>query len=330
MVGDSDFQKAVELINKSTNVLLTTHTKPDGDACGCMVTIEELLKALGKKTQTLFLSEMPQWYKFLFDEKPPILGKDITIDKLKQAGFDLIILIDVNSDSQLPEFTKFLKRTKSPVLVIDHHESNDGLGNVELVDSTAAATGLIVLDLFKYAGWQITEKIATALFVAVATDTGWFRFRNTDRRVFDACAELVNAGANPTALYQKIYLNFTTQRFRLLAAANNSLQLHLDGRYATEQLCQADFAATGAGYEDTENLVDECRRIAGVEVAALFVEMPDGKIRCSLRSSGDIDVCQIAEKFSGGGHKTAAGATLDGPLEKAKQTVLEQLRLQFT
>ena len=332
MVGDNDFRKAVELIDKSSSVLITTHTKPDGDACGSVAAISQSLVNLGKKVKTLLLSELPEWYEFLFVEKPAILGKDVTIEQLKQGRFfnlDLIILIDVNSNNQLSEFSEYMKQNDKPVLVIDHHITNDGLGDVELIDTAAAATGLIVFDLLKYANWEITEKIATALFVAVAADTGWFRFSNTDSRVHRAGADLIETGVNPTQLYHDLYQNFSHRRFKLMTVMLNTLELHLDGRFATQHLLQRDFEQTGAAQKDTENLIDECQRISTVEVAALFVQLPDGRVKCSLRSRGAVDVCKIARKFGGGGHKMAAGVHLSGPIEKAKKLIKTEVEKQF-
>jgi len=332
MVDSNDFQKAVELINKSKNILLTTHTRPDGDACGSLVAIFDSLTALGKNVKLILLSEVPEWYEFLFTEKVPILGEDVSSEQLKKGQFaehDLVMIIDTNSYSQLPQFDQYLKQNDKPVLVIDHHVTNDGLGDIELIDNTAAATGLIVLDLLKYANWPITKKIAQALFVAVATDTGWFQFSNTDSRVHRSCAELIDAGANPAAIYHDLYQNFSYQRFKLMAAMLNTLELYLNGRYATQHLLQADFEQAGAAHKDTENLIDECRRISTVEVSALFVELKDGRLKCSLRSTGTVDVCKIAQKFGGGGHKMAAGAHLPGPLENAKQIIFEQIKEQF-
>ena len=327
-----DFQKAVELIDKSSNVLITTHTRPDGDACGCVAAMHDVLTALGKKAKTIFLSEIPEWYEFLFTEKPPILGENVTLQQLIEGRFgefDLIIIIDTNSNSQLPQFDQYLKHTDKPVLVIDHHVTADGLGDVELVDTTAAATALIVLDFLKYATWPITEKIAKALFVAVATDTGWFQFSNTDARTFRSCADLIDAGANPAQIYHDLYQNFSPARFKLMAAMLNTLELHFNGRYATQHLTLQDFEQTGAAHKDTENLIDECRRISTVEAAALFVELKDGRIRCSLRSRGAVDVRKIAQKFGGGGHKMAAGTYLPGPLENAKKLINAEVEKQL-
>jgi phosphoesterase RecJ-like protein len=325
----NDFQKAVELINKSANVLITTHSKADGDAAGCCVAMSETLSTLGKKTQVLFLSPLPDWYAFLFDKPVSVLGKDISKEELQQNKFDLIIIVDTNSTSQLPGFEEYLKQADIPILVIDHHATSDGLGDVEIVDSTATAASSVVLDLFRFAHWPITPKIAQALFAGIATDTGWFHFNNTTSRCLRDCADLIDAGANPADIYRLIYQTFTPQRFKLMTVMQDTLELHFDGRYASQFITLQDFKNSGAKYEDTENLIDQCRRIGSVVVAALFVELKDGRVRCSLRSRGAVDVCKIARKFEGGGHTSAAGAYLPGPLDNAKKLILDAVKSQL-
>jgi phosphoesterase RecJ-like protein len=319
MLSKDDFQKAVELIAQSNDILLTTHTRPDGDACGSVTALFEVLTSRGKKVSTVFLSQVPQWYEFLFTEKPSLLDKDIS------AKPDLLIIIDTNSLSQLPGFDEYLKHNTAPVLVIDHHVTADGLGDVELVDTTAAATAMIIFALLKYASWRITEKIAEALFTGIATDTGWFQFDNTDAGTYRVCADLADSGVNPAALYRRLYQNFSPQRFALMTAMLGTLELHFACRYASLRLLRCDFERTGAAYEDTENLIDECRRLGTVEAAALFVELKDSRIRCSLRSRGLVDVSRIAKKFGGGGHKMAAGTYLPGPLKSAEQLIKAEL-----
>ncbi len=339
MAKSVDFRRAIELIDKSGSVLLTTHTKPDGDACGCVAALSEALRALGKKVQSLMLTEVPQWYEFLFGEKASVFGEDVTAEQILQGRLgecDLILIVDADSYSQLGDFEQYLKqnntrygRRHKPVLVIDHHATSDGVGDVQLVDSSAAATGLIVLDLIKHAGWAVTERMAEALFAAIATDTGWFQFSNTDSRVYAACAELTDAGAKPTQVYEKLYHNFSHARFRLMLAMLDTLELHFDGQFAVQHILQRDFERTGTTYADTENLINECHRIGTVKASALFVELKDGRIRCSLRSRGGVDVSKIAEKFGGGGHKSAAGAYLPGPLQNAKQLIFDEIRGEF-
>lgn len=332
MAKTNPFQKAVDLINKSKNVLLTTHTKPDGDACGCVTAMYDVLTTLGKKAQLILISEVPEWYQFLFTEKVPILGEDFTLEELKQgrfAGADLVIIIDTNSYSQLPKFDEFLKQNTKPVLAIDHHVTSDNLGDVELIDTSAAAAALIVFDLLKSADWPLTEKIAQALFVAVAADTGWFQFTNTDARAYRTCAGLIDAGANPTKLYDKLYHNFSEARFQLMLRMLSSIELDFDGRYASQQLTREDFKQTGASREDTENLIYECKRIASVEVIALFVELEDGGIRCSMRSTGSINICNIMRKFGGGGHAMAAASSHYGSIEDVKRKIRAEVKKQF-
>ena len=328
MKNNNDFKKTVELINKSSNILITSHTKPDGDACGCIAAMCETLEALGKNVTPLLLSAVPQWYEFLFTEKPAVLDEDLQLDELtagRFGQFDVVLIVDTNSQSQLVKFNDYLKQNNAPVLVFDHHETSDNLGDVELVDSNAAATGLIVLDLLKYAGWPITQKIAEALFVALATDTGWFQFSNANNRVYRACAELIEAGVKPAQIYDKLYLNYSYSRFKLMAGMLDKLELLLDGRYAVMQITQQDFEQTGAEHSDTENLINECHRIASVKASALFIELKDGRIRCSLRSRSTLDVSKIASKFGGGGHTMSAGTFLPGPIENAKKLILTEM-----
>ncbi|MGA2071466.1 MAG: bifunctional oligoribonuclease/PAP phosphatase NrnA [Sedimentisphaerales bacterium] len=325
-MDNQNFKNAVDLINKSANMLITTHSKADGDAVGCCVAMSETLSALDKKAQILFLSQLPDWYSFLVEKPVPVLGKDLSKDQLAQNKFDLIVIVDTNSSSQLPGFEEYLKQADAPVLVIDHHPTSDGLGDVEIVDSTAAAASSLVLDLFRFAHWPIIPKIAQALFAGIATDTGWFHFNNTTSRCLRDCADLIDAGANPADIYRLIYQTFTPQRFKLMTAMQDTLELHFDGRYASQFITLKDFHATGAKHEDTENLIDQCQRIGSVVVAALFVELKDGRIRCSLRSRGDVDVCKIARRFDGGGHTSAAGAYLSGPLDNAKKLILDAVK----
>jgi phosphoesterase RecJ-like protein len=332
MVSDNDLQKAVTLIDKSDSILITTHTKPDGDACGCMAALGQAFAALSKKTTSLMLSPIPRWYAFLFDDKVPVLGQDVTVGDLTEerfGTFDLVVIVDTNSRKQLVKFDEYLKGWDKPVLVLDHHVTSDSLGDVELVEPGAAATGLIVHDLFKYTRWPVNRRIAEALFVAVATDTGWFQFANTDSRTLRTCAELIDRGADPTRLYHALYENYSPQRFALMLAMLGTLQLHFDGQYATQHIRLRDFEHTGATHTDTENFINECQRIGTVKVSALFVELKDGRIRCSLRSRCGVDVSKIAVKFGGGGHKMAAGTYLPGPLEDAMQRVSAEVKKQL-
>jgi phosphoesterase RecJ-like protein len=325
MATTDDFKKGIELINKSHSWLITSHTRPDGDAVGCMKSLCEIATQLGKKASPLLLSPPAGWYQSIFETPVPVLGNDMKIEDIKTEQFDLVVIVDTNSYVQLTEFDKWLKRSKIPALVIDHHLTGDGLGTVEIIDPTAAATGEIVFDLIKYAGWKITPAIAEALFIAISTDTGWFRFDNTDSRVMRNAAELIEYGAKSSKVYHEMFQNYSPQRLKLLGKMLEKLELHHDNKIALQFILRSDFDSTGATGTDTEDFVNECQRVNTVEVAAMFVELKDGGFRCSLRSNGSVDVRQIAAKFGGGGHRVAAGVNLKGPLETTKKMILNEL-----
>jgi phosphoesterase RecJ-like protein len=328
MADNDAFRRAVELIENAHHILITTHTKPDGDACGCIAVMSEALRKQGKHVQSLILSPLPGWYMFLFDEKVPVLRQDVPAEDLSRGAFgvfDLVIIVDTNSFSQLPHIEAYLKQTEAPILVIDHHATSDSIGKVEIVDATAAAAGLVLYDFLTFTGWPITRRMAQGLFVAIATDTGWFQFNNTDSRTYRRAADLIDLGVEPADVYDKLYQNFSCPRFRLMQTMLSRLELHLDERYAVQYILQADFAQTGALYEDTENLINECHRIGSVVVSTLLVELKDGRVRCSLRSRGDVDVSEIAARFGGGGHKKAAGTFLPGPIDHAKRLIFTEV-----
>ncbi len=332
MAATDNFKKAIDLINSTNNWLVTSHTRPDGDAVGSVKSFCEIAGQLGKKAKPLLLSPPAEWYKFIFDTPVPVLGNDVKLEELqsgKFGKFDLVVIVDTNSYVQLAEFDKWLKVSKIPVLVIDHHLTGDGLGTVEVIDSTAAATGEIILDLLKFTGWKITPAIAEALYVALSTDTGWFRFDNTDARVMRNASILIEFGAKPAEIYRKMYQNYSPARLKLLGKMLENLQLYHENKIALMFIMRSDFDSTGATGTDTEDFVNESQRIRSVEASALFVELKDGGFRCSLRSNGSVDVRKIAQKFGGGGHKVAAGVNLKGPLQAAKKMILDEIEKQM-
>ena len=336
MPNNTEYRAAAAVLDAAERILITTHMKPDGDACGCLRAVMDHLVLRGKTVYPLVLSPLASWYGELFDSPVPVLGNDITPEQLGQAygGCDLMVIVDTNSYIQLPgleEFIKAARATGSPkILVIDHHITGDHLGDMELIDSQAAAAGELVFDLFKAGGWTITPRIAESIFIAVATDTGWFKYGNADSRIFHTAAELIGVGVHPNDVYRRLYQSFSPARLALMTRMLDHLALHAEGRIATQYILRRDFDETGASGPDTENLIDECQRIQTVEVAVLLVELADGKYRCSLRSKGGVDVRAIAQAYGGGGHTLAAGVTLPGPLEAAMGRLVGDIKRQMS
>lgn len=332
MATSDSLQKAVELLKGARHVLLTTHTRPDGDGCGCIRALADIFVAQGKTVDILFMSPLASWYESMFEQKPPILGNDVKPEALTEvyADVDLIVIVDTDSRIQLPGFADWLGRSGKRILVIDHHITGDHLGDVEVVDTAAAAAGEIVFDLIERAGWPLTTRIAEAVFVAIATDTGWFKYANTDSRIFQTAARLMECGIHPNHVYQQMYQSFTPARLRLMTRMLEHLELHANGRIATQYILRKDFDETGATGPDTENLIDECQRIRSVEAAALFIELAAGGFRCSLRSKGAVDVRLIAQKYGGGGHTLAAGVNLEGSLGDVLRLIVGEVSAQLS
>jgi len=194
---------------------------------------------------------------------------------------------------------------------IDHHLGNQHYGAVNWVDPTAPAVGEMIFRLAQGLHIDLDADTANALYLTLVTDTGGFRFANSTPEAFEAAAALVRAGARPDEVSRWLNESRPLASLRLLRELLDSIALHADGRIATAQLVPAMYERAGAGQADAEGLIDYPRSIAGVEAVALVRELPEGGVKVSLRSRGDVDVERIARQHGGGGHKNAAGYTLD-------------------
>ncbi len=355
-----DFTQAISLIKQAKNILLTTHIRPDGDAIGSLIALEQVINRQAQQenktchTTILTLSKIPDIYSFLLTppniatnptetlpahpQRPPatITGKDIAAEMVQTGQldkYDLIIIADTSAARQLPNIGDYLiKRTQQAqqtdtnhVLVLDHHLSGDNIGSCRIIDTRAAANGEIVYQLCQAANWKLSTRAAQALFTAISTDTGWFRFENTTAQTLNIASQLTQAGAKPHVLYQKLYQNDPPQRLALLALTLQTLELHCDNRLAIMHITKEMLKQTGADYEHIENIVNTPQSIATVIAVALLVEQKDGTTRCSFRSKTPVDVNQVAARFNGGGHARAAGATLNVPLLQAKKQIMQAL-----
>jgi phosphoesterase RecJ-like protein len=307
-------RQAVTLIQSSKRIYLATHIRPDGDALGSMLALALALEAAGHRVAPLCADPVPKDYHSLpaaarVSATPPDwpadLGLVVDCDGLRRVGS----LQD--TFAALPH-----------LIDIDHHATEQFFGDVQLIDSGAAATAEIVYGLLPPLGAPLTPEIATCLYAAIFTDTGRFCFSNTTAQSLAISAELVRAGANPAAVATQVYFQRSFEAVRLLGVALARLALHHEGRAISSVLYLQDFADTGAQHEDTEGVIDHIRSVGGPEVAAMFTEIEGGETRVSLRSGGRPDISRIAVQFGGGGHAPAAGCTLQATPEEARARVL--------
>ncbi|MFQ5490887.1 MAG: bifunctional oligoribonuclease/PAP phosphatase NrnA [Phycisphaerae bacterium] len=307
--------------------LLLSHARADGDAIGSLCAMRQILSALGHQPTALLFEPLQARYAWLPGEDTPEVTDGPSHSAFNHA--DAIMILDTCAYAQLEPVADWLRQSHLPTLVVDHHVTRDELGDHHVIDPQASATCLVLYEWARHVGWELNEPARIALYVGLATDTGWFRFSNTDQRTLAAAAELVGAGVRPAAVHEHIYQSESPARFRLIAAALAQAQLHHQDRLAVLTLTRRTFQETGAVPADTEDLVNYPLQIATVDVSVLLVEQDDGRVRVSFRSKppttdrADVDVSALAKTFGGGGHQRAAAARLEGTIDRVKQTVIE-------
>jgi phosphoesterase RecJ-like protein len=320
-----DWAPFVDLVRAHRRFLLTTHVRPDGDGLGSMLALAEVLEHQGKQTDLCITSTFPPRYLFL---DPDHRIQRFTPPGESLLGVDAVLILDTGTWNQLDAIGPFLRELSVPKAVIDHHVTQDDLGATRFVDVTAEATGRLVVEAINAFGVSLSETAASNLFVALAMDTGWFRHANTTPSSFTLASKLVQAGAKPELLYEELFERNSLPRLKLIGLVLERLQVTESGRVAYSEVRRADYETTAATPQDTEDLVNFTRSVAGVEVGLLFMEQPRGGTKVSFRSRG-LDVARVAERFGGGGHRLASGATLPDTLEAARTRVLDALRVAF-
>lgn len=320
-----NWSRFVEVVKSHQRFLLTSHMRPDCDALGSELGMAGVLEGLGKQALIVNGQETPPNLAFIDPErKIKALGRDVQAADL--TAIDAIIVLDTSAWIQLGPMADVLKASTARKLILDHHVSEDDLGAEAFKNTKAEATGRLVLEAAGQLGVQVTPQIATALFAAIATDTGWFRFASTTGDTYRLAGQLVDAGARPNEIYNALYEQDTLARLQLRGRILAGTKTDLGGKLVYTSATREDFATTGAIGADTEDVVNMTLFVAGTEVAVIFVEQPDGNVKVSFRSRSGVDCSRLAESFGGGGHKAAAGAFVSGPLETARQTVLDGVR----
>jgi phosphoesterase RecJ-like protein len=311
----------VDLVRLHQRFVLTTHVRPDGDGLGSILAMDEVLTGMGKDVRLVIASTFPQRYRFL-DPAGRIRPFALPGEEYRDA--DVVVVMDTGTWNQLGDFGPLLRSLPAKKAVIDHHQTQDDLGAIRFVDTSAEATGRLAFEAIQALGVPLTATTASRLFVALAMDTGWFRHSNATAPTFALAAELIRAGARPELLYEKLFEESTLPRQLLIGVVleRDRLQVTHEDRVAHSYIRRSDYAATGAVPQDSEDLINYIRCIGGVEVAVFFMEQPRGGVKVSFRSR-HVDVAKVAERFGGGGHRLASGATLETTLDDARARVLD-------
>jgi len=316
-----------EVMGPGRRVGLTTHVNPDGDGIGSEVGLAHLLRANGAEVVIANPSPTPPRFQFLFEDLPGVDRSHEAVKELRRV--DVIAVLDISDLSRLGMLTETVKARggTAPVACIDHHVSPGTLPDgPRYLDPSAAATGELVCEIALANGWPLTQSAARALYVAVLTDTGGFRFSNTHPRTLRIAAELLDRGIDPEAIYLDVYAGAPEGRVRLLAEVLQTLVVEQDVGLAWVTVPPGALDRHGVSADDLDGVVEHARSIDGTKMALLFREIAQGRIKVSLRSVGDVDVAAFAKPFGGGGHVKAAGMSLEGAMGEVQTQVLEAAR----
>jgi phosphoesterase RecJ-like protein len=319
-VTDHDHPRAaVARLGRAQRALVTGHLRPDGDSLGSQLALAELAHALGVSTTVVNHDTAPSSLSQLPGIETVVVSDDLPADF--PNAFDLVVAIECPDRDR----AGFSGLDRLPILNIDHHPANDLYGEVNYIDVGAPAVGEMIWRMFAEAGVEASATAATNAYVALSTDTGDFRYSNATGRAFRAAAEMVDAGASPTTVAHWIHGRRPAAAVKLLGEALSTLRFEAGGRVAVVELDEAAFRRSGAGPEDTEDVINHPRAIDGVRAVAFLKQWEPGVVRISLRSTGDVNVRRVAEEFGGGGHANAAGCTIESDLADARERIVAAL-----
>ncbi len=308
--------QVVDLIEKRDRFAITSHLRPDGDSLGSSLGLYWLLRALDKEVEVIMRDPAPHSYQQL-------PGADtIRVTPAVDRSYDAVFVIEC-SDIDRPGLIDLEKQF---VVNIDHHSTTELFGTVNWIDSTASAVGEMIYNLSKATGVRVTKEIAECVYTALLTDTGSFHYSNTTERTFKIASELVRTGVKPAKTAEAIFGSYQWPKIQLLSQVLATAKRDDSGHVAWMRQTLEMQEQTKASEEDADGFVNYPLAVGEVEASALFKECSPGVYRTSLRSKGDVNVAKIAEQFGGGGHRNAAGCTLQGSWDEVEQKLVPLLQ----
>lgn len=311
---EEDYVVARAMLEEARRIVLTTHVQPDGDGIGSEVALARFLRRRGHDVTILNPHPTARRFRFL-EPDPPIVAYEDGVAEAALGEADLLVVLDISVPGRLGRLASHVDRLTLDTLILDHHTGPSRIPGMDVRDVSAAATGEIVYRLLS--GWDgeaITPEIATALYAAIAYDTGGFRYSNTGARTHRIAAELIERGADLATTHRWLFESVSLAHARLSARVLGTFHTSPGGRVAWGSLPVEVMEEMGAGSEDVDGIVEALRAVEGVQVALLFKEVHAGATKVSLRSTGDADVQAFAARFGGGGHVNAAGIYLEEPI----------------
>ena len=319
MTENSDYREILgAIMDEPGQVLVVCHISPDGDAIGAALAMARFLEQAGKSFVVVNDDPVPSRYDFLpgvnqFQRTEAVAGR-----------FSTIVALDCADVKRMGNTTS-LFADEHRLINIDHHETNNSYGGLNLVQAEASATCLVLYRLFRAADVAIDRNMAILLYTGILFDTGGFRYNNTTPEIHHAAADLLSRGFEPFLIADRVLESLTREQVELVRLGLSTLKIHETGRIAYVAVSKDLLRMSGANDDDTEVLLPYTRSLSGIEVGLLFRERPDGSVKVSLRSRDRVDVADIALRFGGGGHVRAAGCNMDGPLNQAVNRLVAEV-----
>lgn len=310
-------KEIAQILKKEKDIALVSHIEPDGDAIGSILGLGLALIKSGKQVQILNPDGVPQTFTFL-------PGADLVRDSFLYIS-EAVVLMDCTDLERIGGLEKEAVKA-SKLINIDHHVSNKFFGDFNLVDTNAAATGEIAYKVIKALGVKIDPKIASCLYTAIVTDTGSFKFENTTSETHLIAADLLNYGMNLGTIRRHLWESMPIDTIRLLTETLTTLEMDTSGEIAWVTMPYQIFQQYGPAAQHLEGVVNYAKSVQGVEIGIIFKELEPNQIRVGLRSKAIADVNIVAQALGGGGHKRAAGCTIKGSLEEAKELVIREAK----
>lgn len=319
-----DWHQVHNVIDAAQRIMLTTHENPDGDGLGSEVALFHHLREIGKDARIINYSSLPDEYSFLGgDDIFETFNKNKQLDWLKKV--ELVIIFDVGDFNRVRNIKDVIEQYKLKTMNLDHHphpEDHPFTHNVVNID--AAATGCMVFDYLQIVRSEpLTKAICEGIYTAVMTDTGCFRYSNTDSKSHTIAMECLDKGVNTHEIYQLVYENSSKARVSLLGNILTTLNYELEGQLAWFIITQDMMRQASASSSDVDGFSDFVRTIKGVEVALMIYEQSHESCRINFRSKGKFRVSGIAQALGGGGHAFAAGSVIEGSLTDLKEKVVK-------
>lgn len=316
-----DCTKLNDIIKSSKNILIISHVNPDGDTLGSMCGLySAIYENFKKKCDMLAVSKVPSVYEYLPNTN--LIKSLDDIDKSRE--YDLVINVDVASFDRICDAGILFEKAKYTVN-IDHHKTNNGYADLNIINPNASSTGEVLFKCFENMEWKINLDTAICLYTAILTDTGSFRFDNTKPETFECASKLVEIGVNPSDIYKKVYESDSKTLVMFQAHCISKAKFLYDDKLAYTVVYRKDMEKFGANDECMEGLTEKLRAIVTTKIAFVAKEMKSGGTKFSMRSKF-ADVAQICEVFGGGGHKFASGCTIKAPVDEAVKKMLEEIK----